>query len=129
MRESLPLELKKIIYWGIGQNLEEGDGAVPLNWSWEVPENTDMPPCAFLLYGEAPDYVEMRQIYVARRCLRQGIGGEMLKWFEDKHKGKKVHIYVRFTDHDPDNIFHDFLVSQGYKADEENPDNLWVKQL
>ena len=63
-------------------------GAVPLNWSWEIPENTDMPPKAFLLYVENPDFVEMRQIYVARRCIRQGLGSRILKMYEDKQKAK-----------------------------------------
>lgn len=129
-------EIKNIIieeaggtFLGIFMKTFDGGGAVPKYWSWEIPNNKDMPPKAFLLYVENPDFVEMRQIYVARRHIRKGLGREILKEFENLHKGKLVKIFVRFTDHDPDNIFHDFLVSQEYKADTNKPESLWIKQL
>lgn len=119
-------KIKNIILWD-NNNVEYGHGSIPLQWSWE-PESYCTPK-AFLLYVRDGDFVEMRQIYIAQRCRERGIGSALLKDFERIHEGKLIHIYVRFTDHDPDNIFHDFLVSQGYKPDINKPELLWTKQL
>jgi hypothetical protein len=105
------------------------EGRVPLEWSWEETTDKDMPAKAFILYIPMRDGMEMRQIYVSRKNRKEGIGSKILKIFEEKSKelGKsKAYIKVHFTDHDPDNIFQDFLKRQGYKQTETD---LWTKEI
>ena len=134
MPEQIPLgeEISHIILSEKDNNFYVEEGRVPLNWSWELEEDKDMPHKAFILYTPMDDGMEMRQIYVARRFRKQRAGARILGAFEqivEMNGMKNIYIKVRFTDHDPDNIFHDFLVSQGYKPDINKPESLWTKQL
>ena len=122
-----------------GEDVEFGDGGVPGMWSHEVSTEVAMEPDAFLLYIPYDDFVEMRQIYVALRNHRQGLGTKILKHCEEKTKElgkKKIAIRVGFTPgDDDDHPFRKFLIKRRYKKEIDFPPQyglvpeVWLKKL